>query len=244
MKTAFLSLLVLGLFFVPGHIDSASVPGIGQRFLDLPDGFGVSEEDEDIPELIEFYADEYEGDAFFFCLDKSDSMGETAAGGRKKWQVRNDETIKAISGMTKRSVACVVFFDFKKLQSDTYGDPPIRMDAAGKAQLIGQISQVDRAHHDGSDSCICEGMMRTFQVANKTQNSYRVCFLLADGRAQCDGGETDPDRVFQRIMSANIHRIPINTIYTGQQQGTDWERGKPVLERLAQATGGKFKIAS
>jgi hypothetical protein len=237
-------LLLLGLCFLPGHIFSqAGVPNVGPVFLDLPDGFGQSDEEEDEPELIEFYENEYEGDAFFFCLDKSDSMSRTT-GGQAKWAIRNRETIKAIQGLTRRSVVTVLFFDFRGVRSDCYGDPPLRMDPANKARLIGQITATTVANHSGSDSCIGEGMKRILQIANKTQNKYRVIMLVADGRAQCPTGENDPDRVFASIMSLNAQRIPINTVYTGPQSGSDWEYGKPLLERLARATNGKFKIAS
>jgi hypothetical protein len=238
-----LVLLISGCFIVSGHVFSGTIPGVGQRFLDLPDGFSVSEEEEDAPELIEFYSNEYEGDAWFFCLDKSDSMSANTGGGQPKYMVRNRETIKALTALTKRSTATCLFFDWKKAQSDIFGDPPVRMDAAGKSRMIGQVSRMTVANHAGSDSCICAGMLRVMQVANKAVNAHRVLLLVADGRAQCSGDETDPERVFQKITSNNIHRIPINTIYTGAQSGDDWTIGKPLLERLARATGGKFKIA-
>ncbi len=244
MRCLLLLLLVLGLCLLPGHIFSASAPGIGQRFLDLPDGFSITEEEEDAPELIEFYSDEYEGDAFFFCLDKSDSMSGNTAGGQKKYMVRNRETVKALQGMTERSTATVLFFDHKKQNSDLYGDPPIKMDAAGKARLVSQVTRTTVANHSGSDSCICAGMLRLLQVVNKSTNQHRLIILVADGRAQCSGDEEDPNRIYQRITTANVHRVPINTIYTGAQSGSDWEIGKPLLERLARGTGGRFKIAS
>jgi hypothetical protein len=243
MKGVLLLLLIFGLCILPGHIFSASAPGIGQRFLDLPDGFSLTEEEEDAPELIEFYSNEYEGDAWFFCLDKSDSMSANTAGGSPKYMVRNRETIKALSALTKRSTATCLFYDWKKQNSDIFGDPPVRMDEAGKARMIAQVSRMTVANHSGADSCINAGMLRILQVVNKSTNSHRVIMLVADGRAQCSGDTEDPNRIFQSITSNNIHRAPINTIYTGAQSGGDWDIGKPLLERLARATGGKFKIA-
>ncbi len=118
------------------------------------------------------------------------------------------------------------------------------MDGSGKARMISFISSKKTANHAGADSCIASGMVKVLQIANKTSNEYRTAILVADGRAQCSGDETEPSRVFQRIMGANVHRIPINTIYTGQQHGDDWTIGKPLLERLARATNGKFKLAN
>jgi hypothetical protein len=243
LKQLYFVLLILGLSITPGHIFSASPLGIGQRFLDLPDGFSITEEEEDAPEFIEFYSNEYEGDAWFFCLDKSDSMSNNTAGGSPKYMVRNRETIKALSALTKRSTATCLFFDWKKENSDIFGDPPLRMDNSGKARMIAQVSRMTVANHSGSDSCINAGMLRILRVVNKSTNSYRVIMLVADGRAQCSGDTEDPNRIFQSITSNNIHRVPINTVYTGAQSGDDWTIGKPLLERLARATGGKFKIA-
>ncbi len=251
MRWLLIAIAAAGLLTVPGHIFSAAagggsgVPGFGGRFLDLPDGFAMTEEEEDTPEIIEFYNEEYEGDAFFFCLDKSDSMGANTSSGQPKWQVRNRETLKAIQAMSNRSVCTVLFFDHKSAmgRSDLIGDPPLKMDAAGKARAIAFVSSMRTANHPGSDSCIVPGMLQLLAIANKTNNEHRTCILVADGRAQCNGSEEQPDRVFQQIMAHNVLRIPINTIYTGQKSGADWERGASVLRRLAQATNGKFKVA-
>lgn len=46
------------------------------RPLDMPSGGrGGDEDEEDAPEVIDFWGGQYEGDAFFWCLDKSCSMG-------------------------------------------------------------------------------------------------------------------------------------------------------------------------
>ncbi|MGE4601345.1 MAG: hypothetical protein AAEJ65_00390, partial [Planctomycetota bacterium] len=46
-----------------------------RRPLDMPSGGGGGDDDdEDAPETIIFYGQDYEGDAFFWCLDKSGSM--------------------------------------------------------------------------------------------------------------------------------------------------------------------------
>ena len=125
------------------------------------------------------------------------------------------------------------------------------IDFTGGGEPLLQPKRVDwicEAHEAGCETgIVTNGLllneMKTLQIANKTKNEYRICILTADGRAQCDGGETDPERVFSRIMNANVLRLPINTVYTGQQAGDEWNIGKPVLERLARATNGKFKIA-
>ena len=64
-------LLILLLVFIFPFDVSAD----GRKPLDLPSGgSGDNDEEEDAPETINFWGGEYEGDAFFWCLDKSCSM--------------------------------------------------------------------------------------------------------------------------------------------------------------------------
>ena len=242
MKTMILILMVVGLLAVPGHIFSqAASPGIpgGVRFLDLPDGVGTSEEEDEDIEMLEFYADAYEGDAFFFCLDRSSSMNQSTASGETKYAVMLRETVRAIQGLSARSVVSVHFYDHSQQQL-TYGDPPVKMDAAGKAMMVGRVSSTPISN----GSCMLRGMDKTFTVAQKSQNEHRTIILVADGRTHCPNDENDPERVFQRIVGRNVLRIPINGIYTGARSGDDWTIGKTMLERLSRATGGRFKIAN
>jgi hypothetical protein len=238
MASRLLAILCFGLCFVDGHLFSGADPAAGTSFLDLPDGFGASEEEEDEPELIEFYSEEYEGDAWFFCLDRSSSMGRTTASGEVKFSVLKRETVRSLTSMTKRSVVSVVFYN-KDMQPLTFGDPPVRMDGSGKARMIASVTGTPIS----AGSCMIRGMLKTLDIAHRAQNNYRQIMLTADGRTHCPNGENNPDRVYQNIISKNSLRIPINTIYTGPQSGDDWTIGKPMLERLSRATNGKFKIA-
>lgn len=242
MKTLILLLTVMGLLAIPGHIFSqAALPGMAGevRFLDLPDGFGIGEETEGELDFIEFYAEAYEGDAFFFCLDRSGSMREPTPSGASKYAVMIREVVRAIQGLSSRSVVTVHFYDASMNQL-TLGDPPIRMDAAGKAMLISRVSTTPIT----GGSCMLRGMEKTLAVAGKSQNEHRTIILVADGRTHCANDENDPDKVFQRIMARNRLRIPINGIYVGPRSGEDWNIGMPLLRRLSLATNGRFKIAN
>jgi hypothetical protein len=69
-------LLVMGVALGTTGWIVAQSDGTGvKRPLDLPSGGkGDDEDEEDAPETISFYGGEYEGDGFFWCLDKSGSM--------------------------------------------------------------------------------------------------------------------------------------------------------------------------
>ncbi|HOE31384.1 MAG TPA: VWA domain-containing protein [Planctomycetota bacterium] len=240
MKVLAVVLLALGICMLPGHLgwSAAATVGGDVAFLDLPDGFGVTGEDEIEPEIIEFYTDDYEGDAFFFCLDRSWSMTLPAASGESKYAVMKREVVRALQGLTARSVVSVVFYN-ADLDPLTYGDPPIKMEAGAKAQLISRI--VGTPSSNGS--CMFRGAEKLLRIALKTQNEFRTMIIVADGRTHCSNGDNTADGVFNRIIAKNVTRMPINTIYTGPMSGEDWTIGKPLLERLARATNGKFKIA-
>lgn len=236
----FFFLFVVALCLLPGHIASvmgaAGLPG-GQQFLDLPSGFGVSEEKEEEPPIIEFYEETYEGDAFFFCLDRSSSMGNLTQSGEIKYEVLKREAVKALQGMTKESTACVVFYDVSGPY--VHGNPPVKMNETGKANMINKVQSTPISR----GSCMVKGMDKTLELANKSNYEHRVIVLVADGRTHCSNAENDPEKVFNIIMQKNMSRIPINTIYTGVQSGDDWTIGKTMLERLSRSTNGKFKIA-
>lgn len=238
---AFLLLSIMVLCLLPGHFSSImadSAPPELPPSLDLPDGFGESEEmeEEEIP-LIEIYEETYEGDAFFFCLDRSSSMGNTTSSGAIKFGVLKREVIQAIQAISREATASVVFYDHAVTQ--VYGDPPIKMDLSGKVALINKVQSTEISR----GSCLVKGLLKTLELATRSDAEHPVIILVADGRTHCSNTENDPEKVFNMIMQKNPSRIPINTIYTGPQTGTDWTIGKALLERLSRATNGKFKIA-
>jgi hypothetical protein len=238
MKTLLIAALALGLSLLPSHLFSqAAAPEGEAELLDMPDGYGFSDDIEAVPEYIEFYKDDYEGDAFFFCLDHSSSMGQNASSGKTKFEVLREETVRAIMSLSERSVVSIVFYDGGI--PIVFGDPPVRMTAIGKAKMAVQVLAVQI----GAGTCMDRGMAKALELATKTKNEHRTAILTADGRTTCPNGDNDPDRVFQIIMAKNTLKIPINTIYTGATSGPDWDVGKPLLERLARATNGKFAVA-
>ena len=74
MRTLGLLLVLSFIVSITGWIVGQSDEG-ARRPLDLPSGgAGDGDDEEDAPETINFWGGEYEGDAFFWCLDKSGSM--------------------------------------------------------------------------------------------------------------------------------------------------------------------------
>jgi hypothetical protein len=165
-------------------------------------------------------------------------MGATNDAGQVKFEVLKREVVRAMYAMSATSVACVHFYD-GSMEQLTYGNPPVRMDAPGKARLAGNVIAAELS----KGSCLCRGAEKVLAIANASDKAGRTLVIVGDGRTQCGNGEQEPERVFQRIMAKNPFRLPINTIYTGPRQGEEWELGMPLLKRLALATSGQFRIA-
>ncbi len=178
-----------------------------------------------------------EGKAYFFCVDRSGSMGETGADGETKFVTVKREIVRAIQAMSEECVVSVVFFDHWRSPL-TYGDPPIRMDPAGKATLTSLITRT----YLSSGSCMMYGMERVFELASRTARREPTIILIGDGRTHCEGDELPVSDAFFALMRENVRRIPINTVYVGSTRGDDWDRGKALLELLSRATGGTHTL--
>ena len=127
-----------------------------------------------------------------------------------------------------------------KLYTLVYGDPPVQLTGSERQRLIDLIA----ATPIGWWRCMLRGMLKALEIANAAGIRNARILLVSDGRPVCASGETDPDRIFSQIMAANVLDLPIDTIYVGPQSGDDWTIGKPLLERLSEATGGEFRISS
>lgn len=176
-------------------------------------------------------------EGFFFCLDRSSSMTMPTESGQVKFTVLKREVIQAISSLSSSSSVSLAFYDGG--EPLVFGDPPIVADEGGKATLIEKVISTTTT----TGSCMCRGMTRVFEIAGQALLDYRTVILISDGLTSCPDEGDDPNSVFNCIMAQNTRRIPINAIYVGTLSSDDWTEGKPLLQQLARATNGKFKIA-
>ncbi len=177
------------------------------------------------------------GGLIVFVLERS--MRPTA-GGTPTYMLVNRAVIEAVQLLGPRhrvSIIDMVTYGHENL----FGDPPIAMDGEGKERLSAYISRgtVD----SNPDTCLCAAVLRGLQLAQRYANPDASLVLIGSGRATCSGDEVDPQRIFSKITTSNGERFPINTVYTGSHRGDDWYIGKPLMERLARATNGWFRLA-
>ncbi len=194
-----------------------------RRPLDLPSGgAGNNEDDEDAPETITFYGSEYEGDGFFWCLDKSCSMGWSGEIGTLKAEVAI-----AVNQLSARAEFGVVAFSSNTL---TWSPQPKKASGGNKAAAI---SWVNGLSAEGG-TCLGAGGVALVNIANQSTKRRRQMMFLGDGVPSCGGSSAS---VIADITSANYEQIPLHTLYISA--ATD---GIPLFQALASQNGGTFTL--
>lgn len=193
----------------------------GKRPLDLPAGkFGRDGEDEeDEPETIVFYGQEYEADAFFWCLDRSCSM---SANGRI--DVLKQEVTNAIQSLTGRAEFGLVAFSDN---FTVFSQVPVKAQAAQKASGIAWVQSLSPT----GLTCMADAGVKTVQICNLSKKRNKAVIVLSDGSPNCPAcGPT-----IAAITGANWQRVPVNTLFVGGSGD-----GATCMQQLASANGGSF----
>ncbi|MEM7260968.1 MAG: hypothetical protein AAF488_03195 [Planctomycetota bacterium] len=196
-----------------------------RRPLDLPSpGAGDDEDDEDAPESITFYGSEYEGDAFFWCLDRSGSM---SVGGQL--ETLKAECTRSINQLSARAEFSVVSFSSNH---SAWSSTPRRANSGNKSSAI---SWVNSLVADGW-TCLATAGVATIQIANLSSKQRKQILILGDGEPICGGTDTSAQSLIS-ITSANYEQIPIHCllISTGSQ-------GASFFQQLALQNGGTFTL--
>lgn len=199
--------------------------GSGTKPLDLPISLGRGgEDDEDAPELILFYGAGFEGEAFFWCLDKSCSMawgGAMQTLKREMGDALAQLSTSAEFGITAYSESVVSF---------AAGPAPATPSnkAAAEAWVEGLVP--------GGGTCMAAGGTACLQIANQSVRDHRRVLVLGDGVPAC-GGSTDAEGTLAAITGANYQQIPIDTLYISAD-----DAGIAFMQQLAALNNGTFTL--
>jgi hypothetical protein len=225
-----IAVFLLGVISAPALAQDAG--GIGSREnLDLPfDAFGQEEEEEEAPEVIFFYGQQYEGDGFFFCLDRSGS----SAGG--ELEIEKREAVQTVSQFSDQVEFAFVFFDRGIMKWPGTGRPA-EANAGQKASAIAWLSTIQF----GGGSCVREGLIEAINFANRSTRRRNIIIYLGDAGATCQG--QDPAayaaQTLSAVSAANFRRWQLNTICVGAVErgvlGEQW------CQALAAANNGSYK---
>ncbi len=195
------------------------------RPLDLPSGGGVSDDDEeDAPETIVFYGNDYEGDAFFWCLDKSGSMDWGGA-----MEDLKQEVTASVNSLSPEADFGIVAFSSNTL---TWSLAPRRASPAMKASAIAWVNILVPEGW----TCLAPAAITTLQVCNQSSKPTRQVIILSDGVPTCDDVDTTTQALAE-ITAANWQQVPIHTIYIN-----DDSEGISFMQTLAAQNFGTFYI--
>jgi hypothetical protein len=237
MTTRRLLVLAMGVWLALGAWNLSIVAQEGRggqaatkENLDLPfDAFANSEEEEEAPEVIFFYGQQYEGDGFYFCLDRS---GSTANG---ELDIEKRETIRTIQQFSKKVYFAIVFYDQGLMKWPSTGRPA---EASGgmKAQAVAWLSTI----RSGSGTCVREGLMESLNFANRSPAKHNQIIYLGDGGTTCQGhNAADYGRqTLAQVTAANFKRHTLNAICAGTDLSATDEN---FCKTLASLNGGTYK---
>ena len=199
--------------------DSSSL----RRPLDLPSGGrGSDRDEEDAPETISFYGGEYEGDGFFWCLDKSCSMGWADEIGQLKAEVTS-----ALSALSSEADFSLVAFSSGHIVWSAVPKP------ANTTNRALATAWVQALQAEGW-TCLGPAGVETVNIANLSDKPHRQILVLSDGEPYCDGENTAAASL-NSITNSNWEHVPINTIYIASDMG-----GASFMQQLAAMNGGTF----
>ena len=215
--------LLLILLFV--FISPFDVSADGRKPLDLPSGgAGDGDEEEDAPETINFWGGEYEGDAFFWCLDKSGSMDWGGA-----MEDLKQEVTASVNSLSPEAEFSLVSFSSNTV---TWSPQPKRATSANKAAAIAWVNTLVP---DGW-TCLSPAAITTLQICNQSSKPSRQMIILSDGVPTCDSVDTS-NTALSEITSANCQQVPIHTIYIN-----DDSEGISFMQLLAAQNFGTFYV--
>ena len=201
-----------------------------RRPLDLPSGGrgSTSDEEEDAPEVIEFYGGSYEGDSFMFVIDTSGSMwGDRLATAKA-------ELTQALMSLSSNAEFGIVSFNSVVTQFKMTMSPA---DQPNKTAAAGWIASLSASN----STCIDYGVVRGLQIINSSQRNPadKRLILLGDGTQACPSVFfADLNQVLGVIRDSNWQSIRIDTILIDAL----WDEAVLLFELIAQEHGGTFRL--
>ncbi len=232
MRLRIASLALFAFVVLCSNVGAQALGGAGSKEnLDLPYDAGLfngEAEDEDAPEVIQFYGQQYEGDGVFFAIDRSGSMQSSG-----ELDIAKREVSKNISEFSTRVQFGIVFFDNGLLKFPTSGRPA-EASPSMKAAGLNWVNSVK----GGGGSCCQAGLVAAMQYANFSSSKRKVIIYVGDGGGTCNGADegTYLKQTLAIVKAQNFQRAQINAIgvlQIGSIQGD-------FLTSLAQSNGGTY----
>lgn len=223
-----LALFVLALSAGPTFAQSIGGGGLKEN-LDLPyDALGEGEEEEDAPEVVNFYGQNLEGDAFFYVVDRSGSMQDSG-----ELAVAKKEILRNITEFTERVQFGVVFFDKGLLQYPSSGTPA-EANPGMKASAQSFVNTVS----GGGGSCCQLGLTAALRMANRATAKRIVITYVGDGGGTCNGADEANylRETLAAVSAQNFKRAQVNCVGVLNYP----KLNEDFMRQLASANGGNY----
>jgi len=202
--------------------------GLTKANLDLPFEAGAAQEDEEeAPEIVVFYGQQYEADGIFFSCDCSGSMK-----GNKFKRLQN-EVLKNVSTFSERVQFGIVFFAGDVVKFPASGKPA---DASPSMKAAATAMVTSASLRMGT--CTKAALVTCLAFANQSSAKRKIIIHLSDGEHRCNGA--DPDaygrETLSEIAQRNTCKARINAICIGPSG----EVNEPWMRTLAAQNNGTF----
>ena len=218
------SILLIGCLLFGQDLSAAPL----KENLDLPfDARGESGEEEDAPEVVVFYGQQFEGDGIFYVVDKSYSMRDSG-----ELAIAQREVVRNVQEFSDRVQFGIVFFDSQVVQFPANGQPAEANPSMKSAACSFVMSVVG-----ASGSCCQQGLAAGLKMANLATPRRKVLIYVGDGGGTCNSEESAYLRItLAQITAQNYQRIQINTVGVLQPSTL----GVDFMKRLAATNGGTY----
>jgi VWA domain-containing protein len=204
----------------------SSSSGATKENLDLPvEAGGESDEDEEAPEVVVFYSQQYEGDGFFFSCDLSGSMR-----GDKLHKLQR-EVMKNVTQFSDKVQFAICFFNSQVKKFPANGRPADASPAMKAAAMAFVTSATV-----GPQSCSRPSLIAALTFANQSSAKRKLIIHLSDGMNYCNGQDlaTYNRETLDEVATKNTQHVKINTICIGSDNVDEvW------MKTLAEQNGGK-----
>ena len=185
---------ILAILFLMTIFSFSYAQQDARRPLDLPSGgSGDRDDEEDMPEVINFWGGQYEGDAFFWCLDKSCSMGWNG-----EIQELKQEFTQTLNSLSSQAEFGVVAFSDGHI---SWRPSPVKANPANKGSATAWVNGLNAAGW----TCLGPAGVQTVIIANQSQKQLKQIMILSDGEPYCNGANTSTQSLAAGTLVFIIH---------------------------------------
>lgn len=249
MRNALLLTAIISICWIASTLSQDVGSASSNQNLDLPYNAETSEvTEEDAAEIIFFYGQQFQGDAFVFCVDRSGSMSDHGELARAKREI-----CRNIMEFSPETEFAVCFFD-TGWRIWPFSHRPVKATIQNKQLACRWVGFI----RGGAMSCPKSALLKSLRTLNASKGRRRCLIYVGDGGGTCmsQGWRNmfpDIDTVtaslrfeeaylaetLTEVRRMNYKRASINTI--GVMMNGRLDRHHNFVRLLAQQNSGTYR---